>query len=109
MRNNWLPESTFCRIKLYPPAFIITLHPALGCMNWDGAGEAIARVIVDVNGYPLCRYLGYETPGSFGTYMGTDEKLAVVTIKLRGAVASELVQENLPAFGALLTHIASSK
>lgn len=92
-----------------PPDFIITLHAALGCVNWDGTGEQLARVISNVNGYPLCPYLGYETPGSLGTLMGTDKKLPVVTIELRNARAVELVQQNLPALRAVLSHIASSR
>lgn len=96
-------------MESYPPDFIITLHAALGCVNWDGTGEALARVVAGVNGYPLCSYLGYETPGSLGTYMGTDKKLPVVTIELRNKRAGELVQENLPALRALLSYIAAAK
>jgi murein peptide amidase A len=92
-----------------PPDFIITLHAALGCVNWDGPGEPLARVLSNVNGYPLCPYLGYETPGSLGTLMGGDKKLPVVTIELRSARASDLVQENLPALRALLSYMASYK
>lgn len=96
-------------LETSPPDFIITLHAALGCVNWDGTGEPLARVIANVNGYPLCPYLGYETPGSLGTFMGTDKKLPFVTIELRNSRASDLVQENLPALRAILSHIASSK
>lgn len=96
-------------METYPPDFIITLHAALGCVNWDGTGEALAHVIADLNGYPLCSYIGYETPGSLGTLMGTDRKLPFVTIELRKARATELVQENLPALRAVLIYIASSK
>jgi protein MpaA len=92
-----------------PPDFIITLHAALGCVNWDGPGEPLARVISNVNGYPLCPYLGYETPGSLGTFMGVDKKLPVVTIELRNSKASDLVQENLPALRAVLSYMASLK
>lgn len=96
-------------LEKHPPDYIITLHAALGCVNWDGPGEALARVIANVNGYPLCPYLGYETPGSLGTLMGIDKKLPVVTIELRNSKATELVQENLPALKAVLAFIASSK
>jgi len=91
----------------YPPDFIITLHAALSCVNWDGPAEELARVIAPVNGYPLCPYLGYETPGSLGTYMGVDRKVPVVTIELRNAGASELIKENLPALRAVLAHMAA--
>ncbi len=93
----------------YPPDFIITLHAAMGCVNWDGPAEALARVIAPINGYPLCPYLGYETPGSLGAYMGVDRKVPVVTIELRKTRASELVKENLPALRAVLLHIAAIK
>lgn len=92
-----------------PPDYIITLHAALGCVNWDGPGEPLARVIANVNRYPLCSYLGYETPGSLGTLMGVDKKLPVVTIELRNSRAVELVQENLPALRAVLSYMASPK
>jgi protein MpaA len=92
-----------------PPDYIITLHAALGCVNWDGPAEPLARVIAGVNGYPLCSYLGYDTPGSLGTLMGVDKKLPVVTIELRNSRASDLVQENLPALRAVLSYMASSK
>lgn len=92
-----------------PPDFIITLHAAMGCVNWDGPGEQLARVIASVNGYPLCGYLGYDTPGSLGTFMGVDRKLPVVTIELRRARASELVAENLPALRAVLSYMSSSR
>jgi protein MpaA len=92
-----------------PPDYVITLHAALGCVNWDGPGEAFARVIANVNRYPLCPYLGYETPGSLGTFMGVDRKLPVVTIELRNSRASDLVQENLPALRAVLSYMASAR
>lgn len=96
-------------LETSPPDFIITLHAALGCVNWDGPGEPLARVIAGVNRYPLCPYLGYETPGSLGTFMGLDKKLPVVTIELRNSKAGDLVQENLPALRAVLSYMASSK
>lgn len=96
-------------MESYPPDFIITIHAALGCVNWDGTGEPLAHVIAGINGYPLCADLGYATPGSLGTYMGTDKKLPFVTIELRSKRPSELVQENLPALRAVLSYMASSR
>lgn len=100
-------QAVLSLLEKSPPDFIITLHAALGCVNWDGPGEELARVISGVNGYPLCSYLGYETPGSLGTLMGIDKKLPVVTIELKGGRATKLVEENLPALKAVLAYIAS--
>jgi murein peptide amidase A len=89
-------------IKKYPPDLLITLHAALGCMNWDGPGAAIAGMMAGINGYPLCQSLGYETPGSLGTLTGIDMKIPTVTIELRASPAGDLVRENLPALLAVL-------
>src|ERR1044071_4570546 len=94
-------------LERYPPHLVVTLHAALGCMNWDGPGGPFAQVMADINGYPLCGSLGYETPGSPGLLMGVDKQIPTVTIELRAKNPSDLVQENLPALFALLKHFAA--
>lgn len=96
-------------IDEYPPDLVITLHGSLGCMNWDGPGEEIARAMARVNDYPLCPYLGYETPGSFGQYVGIDKGIPTATIELRADEAGQLVSENLPALRAAFTYFAFKK
>lgn len=95
-------------LERYPPHLVVTLHAALGCMNWDGPGGPFAQVMADVNGYPLCASLGYETPGSLGLLVGIDKQVPTVTIELRAKNPSDLVQENLPALFALLRHFAAN-
>ena len=94
-------------LERYPPHLVVTLHAALGCMNWDGPGGPFAQVMASVNGYPLCGSLGYETPGSLGILMGIDKQVPTVTIELRAKNPSVLVQENLPALLALLKHFGA--
>lgn len=95
-------------LEQYPPHLVITLHAALGCVNWDGQqGAALAQTLASVNGYPLCATLGYETPGSLGILTGIDRQIPTVTIELRPKKASELVEENLPALLALLKQFAA--
>ena len=94
-------------IKRYPPDLIITLHAALGCMNWDGPAEETAAMMAAINGYPLCQSLGYETPGSLGTLVGEDSKIPTVTIELRASPAGDLVRENLPALRAALVQLGN--
>lgn len=94
-------------LERYPPDLLITLHAALGCMNWDGPGFEVAEVMARVNKYPLCQSLGYETPGSLGTYAGIDRNIPTVTIELRAVNAVQLVQENLPALLAALEKFAA--
>ena len=94
-------------LERYPPHLVVTLHAALGCVNWDGAGGAFAALALSsVNKYPLCASLGYETPGSLGNLMGIDRQIPTVTIELRAENPSLLVEENLPALLALSSNHA---
>jgi protein MpaA len=95
-------------LESYPPHLVITLHAALGCVNWDGLpGAALAQTLSSVNGYPLCATLGYDTPGSLGILTGIDRQVPTVTIELRAKGATALVNENLPALLALLKQFAA--
>ena len=97
-------------LEQYPPHLVVTLHAALGCVNWDGQpGAAPAQTLASINGYPLCASLGYETPGSLGLLTGIDRQIPTVTIELRPKGASILVGENLPALLALLKDFAAKK
>lgn len=96
-------------IERFPPHLVVTLHAALGCVNWDGPGGAMAQVTASVNQYPLCASLGYETPGSLGLLTGVDKQIPTVTIELRPKGASANVKENLPALLTLLKHFAAIK
>jgi murein peptide amidase A len=94
-------------LERYPPALLITFHAALGCVNWDGPGEEVAGILARANGYPLCAYLGYDTPGSLGQYAGADRKIPSVTIELRDAEDSGLARANMPALRAVLAHMST--
>jgi murein peptide amidase A len=94
-------------LERYPPHLVVTLHAALGCVNWDGPGGAVAQTIASINRYPLCESLGYETPGSLGLLTGIDQQIPTVTIELRPKGATALVEENLPALLNLLKHFAT--
>lgn len=95
-------------LERYPPQLVITLHAALGCVNWDGPyGAFAAQILASINGYPLCATLGYDTPGSLGLLTGVDRQIPSVTIELRAENPSVLVDENLPALLALLKQFAA--
>ena len=66
----------------YPPVLLVTFHAALGCVNWDGPADELAKAISLMSGYPLCPYLGYETPGSLGQYVGRDRNIPAIAIEL---------------------------
>ncbi|HEX8493529.1 MAG TPA: M14 family zinc carboxypeptidase [Pyrinomonadaceae bacterium] len=91
-------------IERYSPALVITIHAALGCVNWDGPAQEFARVMALKNNYPLCPYLGYETPGSLGSYVGVDKSVPTPTIELQTANSMKVVRDNLPALRAAIDH-----
>lgn len=95
-------------LERYPPQLVVTLHAALGCVNWDGPEGAFAALIMaPINGYPLCATLGYDTPGSLGLLTGIDKHIPTVTIELKPENPSKLVEENLPALLELLKQFAA--
>jgi protein MpaA len=94
-------------LEQYPPQVVITLHAALGCVNWDGPGGQLAQSLASINGYPLCGSLGYETPGSLGLFTGIDRQIPTVTIELKSKGPTALVDENLPGLLALLKQISA--
>jgi protein MpaA len=95
-------------LEHYPPQLVVTLHAAMGCVNWDGPyGAFAAQILAAKNGYPLCATLGYDTPGSLGLLTGIDKQIPSVTIELKPENPSVLVEENLPALLELLKQFAA--
>lgn len=96
-------------IERFPPELLISIHVPLGCINWDGPAENIAKIMARSNGYPLRSDIGYPTPGSLGMYAGVERKIPTITLELRAAASAELIRENLPALRAAIVHIADSE
>jgi protein MpaA len=68
--------------EVFKPKLILAFHAALGCVNYDGPGDAIAKVISLENGLPVRQDLGYPTPGSLGAYFGVERDIPVITWEL---------------------------
>ncbi len=66
----------------YHPDLIITFHGDLNCVNYDGPGAEVAARIGAGNGMPVMADLGYDTPGSLGTYFGRERNIPVITLEL---------------------------
>ncbi len=69
-------------IEKYNPDFILTLHSPYRVVNYDGPAEEYAKKISEITGYPVEEDIGYETPGSFGTYAGKERQIPVITLEL---------------------------
>ncbi len=87
-------------------ALVVSIHAPLNCINWDGPGGDIAQVMSEVSGFPLKEEIGYETPGSLGSYLGKDKGIPTITLELQSAAKSERVlQYGLMALQAAIAHI----
>jgi len=66
----------------YHPVLIISIHAPLGCINYDGPAETIARQMAHLDRFPVMPCLPNPTPGSLGTYFGKERGIPVITLEL---------------------------
>ncbi len=67
------------------PAKIISLHSIRRGRhgnNYDGPARALAEEMARHNGYPVLPTMGYDTPGSLGSWTGVDQQVATITLEL---------------------------
>ena len=83
-KPNSEPETNFLVDLIDENKFdaIITIHSPYKTINYDGPAESLAKSISDILGYPPSSDIGYETPGSFGTYCGVERSIPTITIEI---------------------------
>ncbi|MCE9619521.1 MAG: DUF2817 domain-containing protein [Planctomycetes bacterium] len=79
------PESAALRVLIESrkPDRIISIHQPLGCIDFDGPGESLARAMASASGLPVKRLGGQS--GSLGSFAGNDLGIPVITVELPGA------------------------
>ena len=77
------PENQFLDeiFRTYPPSFILSFHAWKPLIDYDGEALEIAHFLSQFNSYPVTDYIGYPTPGSFGTYIQENFKVPVITFE----------------------------
>ncbi|HEY5091173.1 MAG TPA: M14 family zinc carboxypeptidase, partial [Polyangia bacterium] len=60
----------------------VAVHAPLACVNYDGPAAAWAEAVAAACGWPARGDIGYPTPGSFGSWLGLDRALPVLTLEL---------------------------
>ena len=65
-----------------PPRGAVAVHAPFACVNYDGPAAAWAEVVAQACGWPARGDIGYPTPGSFGSWLGLDRGLPVLTLEL---------------------------
>lgn len=78
-------ESGFLKeiIDEYKPDAILTLHTPFEVVNYDGPADSIAKKMAELSGYRLEKSIGYETPGSFGSYFGLEQGYPIITLEMK--------------------------
>lgn len=60
----------------------VAVHAPFACVNFDGPAAPWAQAVAGACGWPARGDIGYPTPGSFGSWLGLDRGLPVLTLEL---------------------------
>jgi len=82
-------------IAEHKPDAILTLHTPFEVVNYDGPAHAIAKKMSEISGYRLEESIGYETPGSFGSYFGQEQGYPIITLEMKETDDYELLWQEL--------------
>ena len=94
-------------LERHRPVVIVSIHTMRRgrfCVNYDGPAQALARAMADRCRYPVKHHIGYETPGSFGTYAGIEGRIPTITLELPRAKTGEACWQDVRT--ALLAALA---
>lgn len=81
---------------------VFSIHAPYKIVNYDGPAEELALAVSKIVEYPVQKDIGYPTTGSFGTYLGVERNIPVITIE----VDEEVPVESLyPKFKKLFDYL----
>ena len=75
------PENKFLDklFEKFPPRIVLSFHSWKPIINYNGPCKKIAEFIERHNNYPIADDIGYETPGSLGSYVPSKYEAPVIT------------------------------
>lgn len=82
-------QAIMLAVESLKPTLVISIHVAIKesvpfCIDPDGPNaEKYAKVMSKHNGYTVIEDMGYDTPGSFGTWAGKERNIPILTLELR--------------------------
>ncbi len=82
-------QAIMLAVNALKPRVILSIHVAIKesvpfCMDPDTlSAMKLAKIMSKHNGYPVIEDMGYNTPGSFGTWAGKDRDILTITLELR--------------------------
>jgi protein MpaA len=78
----------------------VAVHAPFACVNYDGPAAAWAEAVATACGWPARGDIGYPTPGSFGSWLGVDRRLPVLTLELPPGPLSRFRPQAIAALDA---------
>ena len=87
-------------VRTLQPRTIISLHAPLGCVE-DPGGGTLAAWIADAVNLPAVRDVGYETPGSFGTW-SLEQGIEIITWELPAEPLPAIMASHAPVLFRIL-------
>lgn len=91
----------------FRPVLIISVHAPLKCVNWDGPAEDISYIMAEISGYPVKKYIEYDTPGSLGTYFGVERRIPTITFETSANESDAQYDKSIRALREAIFYIAS--
>lgn len=84
------------------PQYIVSLHGAIECID-DPNNTGLGQWLSEKTGMPLVPDVGYETPGSFGTW-ANEHDYRLITYEFPSASNEEHLENQFPVLVELLTN-----
>ena len=78
------------------------MHAPLACIE-DPLFSKLSKLIADKSNLPLVETVGYETPGSLGSWAADNDK-TIITYELSSASLIDVKKSHLPIILDLLTN-----
>lgn len=88
-----------------PIAGAIAVHAPFACVNYDGPAAAWAEAVAGACGWPARGEIGYPTPGSFGSWLGVDRGLPILTLELPPGPLAQFRSQATAAIDASLASL----
>ncbi len=85
----------------------VAVHAPFACVNYDGPAASWAEAVAAACGWPARGEIGYPTPGSFGSWLGVDRGLPILTLELPPGPLAQFRGQATAAIDASLASLAS--
>jgi murein peptide amidase A len=84
----------------------VAVHAPFACVNYDGPAAGWAETVAAACGWPARGEIGYPTPGSFGSWLGVDRGLPILTLELPPGPLPTFRDQATAAINSSLTSFA---